>query len=233
MDELEISGKRYLSTKRAGKQHGYHSDYIGQLIRGGKVTGQKVGRAWYVEAQSLAQYLDKPEHDERLEQLERPVGPAQPEEPEPIEEPKEEPAAEEEKEPEPKPEPVVEEATVAEEIKKEEKEEPVALRIERQREPVGVGGLRYLPDDEPLLPEIKKEFNAVPSVMPAAPTADKERSSRAPVRTAASASYTRMLAALFIALVLAGLSATAVALVSSTSQVGGQTASVYYSLWVK
>lgn len=59
MDELEISGKRYISTRRAGKEHGYHSDYIGQLIRGNKVGGQKVGRAWYVDAESLTQYLGK------------------------------------------------------------------------------------------------------------------------------------------------------------------------------
>lgn len=59
MDELEISGKRYISSVRAAKEHKYHSDYIGQLIRGGKVVGQKVGRAWYVEAKSLAEYLGK------------------------------------------------------------------------------------------------------------------------------------------------------------------------------
>ncbi len=57
MDELEISGKRYLSSKRAAKEHKYHADYIGQLIRAGKVLGTKVGRAWYVEAESLAEYL--------------------------------------------------------------------------------------------------------------------------------------------------------------------------------
>ena len=49
MDELEISGKRYISTRRAAREHGYHSDYMGQLIRGKKVAGQKVGRAWYIE----------------------------------------------------------------------------------------------------------------------------------------------------------------------------------------
>ncbi len=59
MDELEISGKRYISTRRAGKEHKYHSDYIGQLIRGGKVKGQKVGRSWYVDEASLASYLGK------------------------------------------------------------------------------------------------------------------------------------------------------------------------------
>lgn len=57
MDELEISGKRYLSSKRAAKEHKYHADYIGQLIRAGKVVGTKVGRAWYVEAVSLDEYL--------------------------------------------------------------------------------------------------------------------------------------------------------------------------------
>ena len=57
MDELEISGKRYLSSKRAAKEHKYHADYIGQLIRAGKVVGTKVGRAWYVESVSLDEYL--------------------------------------------------------------------------------------------------------------------------------------------------------------------------------
>lgn len=59
MDELEISGRRYISSRRAAKEHKYHSDYIGQLIRGGKVEGQKVGRAWYVDAESLSTYLSK------------------------------------------------------------------------------------------------------------------------------------------------------------------------------
>jgi hypothetical protein len=59
MDELEISGRRYISSTRAAKEHKYHSDYIGQLVRGGKVVGQKVGRAWYVDAESLSEYLGK------------------------------------------------------------------------------------------------------------------------------------------------------------------------------
>lgn len=57
MDELELSGRRHISAKRAAKEHRYHSDYIGQLIRGGKVAGQKVGRSWYVDAASLDAYL--------------------------------------------------------------------------------------------------------------------------------------------------------------------------------
>lgn len=57
MDELEISGKRYLSSRRAAKENHYHADYIGQLIRSGKVIGTKVGRAWYVEEESLGAYF--------------------------------------------------------------------------------------------------------------------------------------------------------------------------------
>ena len=57
MDELEISGTRYISSRRAAKEYGYHSDYIGQLIRAKKVLGTKVGRAWYVGEDSLCAHL--------------------------------------------------------------------------------------------------------------------------------------------------------------------------------
>ena len=57
MDELQISGKRFISSRRIARDNGYTSDYIGQLIRGGKVAGQKVGRAWYVDAVSFDAYL--------------------------------------------------------------------------------------------------------------------------------------------------------------------------------
>ena len=66
MDELEISGKLYISSKKAAKQNKYHVDYIGQLIRGGKIIGTKVGRAWYVEASSLASYLNKEPEESRV-----------------------------------------------------------------------------------------------------------------------------------------------------------------------
>jgi hypothetical protein len=34
-------------------------DYIGQLIRAGRIVGSKVGRTWYVDEESLSQYLGK------------------------------------------------------------------------------------------------------------------------------------------------------------------------------
>lgn len=60
MDELLLSGKKHISARRAAKENGYASDYIGQLIRAGKLAGQKVGRAWYVEEASLRSFLGKP-----------------------------------------------------------------------------------------------------------------------------------------------------------------------------
>ncbi len=57
MDELQISGKRFISARRIARENGYTSDYIGQLIRGNKIKGQKVGRAWYVDAATFDTYL--------------------------------------------------------------------------------------------------------------------------------------------------------------------------------
>ncbi len=53
MDELEIGGKKYISSKRASELTGYAKDYIGQLARGGKIDATRVGRAWYVDQESL------------------------------------------------------------------------------------------------------------------------------------------------------------------------------------
>ena len=57
MDNLEIEGKEYISAKRAAREHSYTMDYVGQLIRSGKLVGKKVGRAWYVEQDSLSAYV--------------------------------------------------------------------------------------------------------------------------------------------------------------------------------
>lgn len=55
MDSLEIQGKTYISSKRASELTGYAKDYVGQLARSGKLPGVRVGRAWYVDADTLAQ----------------------------------------------------------------------------------------------------------------------------------------------------------------------------------
>lgn len=56
MDELDLQGKKYISSKRAAEITGYAKDYVGQLARGGKVPATRVGRAWYVELESIKRH---------------------------------------------------------------------------------------------------------------------------------------------------------------------------------
>jgi len=65
MDELTIAGKLYISARRAAKEYKYHSDYLGQLIRTGKLDGQKVGRSWYIAEDSLNAFLRDSTKDEK------------------------------------------------------------------------------------------------------------------------------------------------------------------------
>jgi len=171
MDELEISGKRYLSSKRAAKEHRYHIDYIGQLIRAGKVTGKKVGRSWYVEEVSLRTYL-KQEAGEKglppvIEVEEVAVAPV-------VEE------AIEEVEPEPVEEVVVAEEKIIEPVyvvpavtahipKKEvEQEERKVFFSVPEKVVPKPSTLTYIADDEPMLPALEgrsrsnADFVAIP-----------------------------------------------------------------------
>lgn len=156
MDELQISGKRFISSRRLAREHGYTADYLGQLIRGGKVVGQKVGRAWYVDAASFDAYLGgeakqnppprRDEHDPNssAEDSVLPQTPAPVPAPVTVEEPVV----------------VVPVATAVVEEKKEEPAYYVPLHIQKE-EPVEkpkeatTGGLHYYADDEPSLPEIR------------------------------------------------------------------------------
>lgn len=56
MDELDLQGKKYISSKRAAEVTGYAKDYVGQLARGGKVPATRVGRAWYVELNAIKRH---------------------------------------------------------------------------------------------------------------------------------------------------------------------------------
>lgn len=172
MDELEISGKRYISTRRAAKEHGYHSDYMGQLIRGKKVVGQKVGRAWYIEEQSLAAYLGKELQPVQREQQVQPEQPAH-KEPESVPAPVERLIAEVQA-PAAAPQPhIVAPAVpehsqpVAEEIIKEEAAQPTEARVAPQAEP------RH----EPLAQPPAREIHHVPHM--------EERETFIPVHTQA------------------------------------------------
>ena len=67
MDELEIQGQKYISSKRAAKLTGYAPDYVGQLARGGKVDATRVGRSWYVSESSILKHVGGENSEETKE----------------------------------------------------------------------------------------------------------------------------------------------------------------------
>ncbi|MBI4059464.1 helix-turn-helix domain-containing protein, partial [Candidatus Giovannonibacteria bacterium] len=57
--EILLDGKSFLSLKRAGELSGYHSDYLGRLARGGKLKSRRVGIQWFIEKESLFDFLKR------------------------------------------------------------------------------------------------------------------------------------------------------------------------------
>lgn len=60
MEEIEIQGKKYISSKRAAEITGYAKDYVGQLARSKKVPATRVGRSWYVSESDILVHAGKP-----------------------------------------------------------------------------------------------------------------------------------------------------------------------------
>lgn len=136
MDELLLSGKKHISARRAGKENGYASDYIGQLIRAQKLKGQKVGRAWYVEEESLKHYLINPREGKMTE-----------------------PQAQKEKLQAPTSTP----APLAPALQKTSAPAPVFVEKEKPRSPIlhVMPLLTYLKDGEELIPSLAREERKV------------------------------------------------------------------------
>ena len=57
---LFFDNKKYISTKEASSKTGYSQDYIGQLVRKGKIDSKKIGRTWYVQEDSILNYNGLP-----------------------------------------------------------------------------------------------------------------------------------------------------------------------------
>lgn len=224
MEELEISGKRYISTRRAAREHGYHSDYMGQLIRGGKVAGQKVGRAWYIDEQSLAAYFNKEQSTQPVVKKETPAPEVAAPAPAPVIEPaqaiapvpdviaeapieavatKEEPA------------PIVSVLEMPEAhaekiiIKKIAEPEEIFVEEKSARTPLAapfaqeVGGLRYAADDSPSLPIVTRmphvqTYSPAPAPAPAMQhAAHAAPGSRFPIISLSAVGLVAIAAALF------------------------------------
>lgn len=54
----------WLTTKEATEISGYHPVYLRELIRDGKIVGQKFGIVWQVSKQSLTAYLAEAQKSE-------------------------------------------------------------------------------------------------------------------------------------------------------------------------
>ena len=148
MDELQISGKRFISSRRIARDNGYTSDYIGQLIRGGKVIGQKVGRAWYVDAVSFDTFLGSESIPAKLPEEKIPVEIA------PAQLPEEKVLGSAPPQPDHFLQEVLPPLVVAQ---KKEEQHYVPLHVVKAEAPaVAPAGLRYYGDDRPSLPEIRE-----------------------------------------------------------------------------
>lgn len=61
MAESKKEGTRYITLKEASKISGYTPDYLGQLIRKGKLQGKQIylNIAWVTTEEALGEYLEK------------------------------------------------------------------------------------------------------------------------------------------------------------------------------
>jgi hypothetical protein len=53
------SQSKLICLKEAAKISGYHQDYLGHLIRTGKLSGQKIGRSWMTTKSDLNAFMQK------------------------------------------------------------------------------------------------------------------------------------------------------------------------------
>lgn len=59
VEQPTIDSKNFVSAKSAAELVGYTSDYIALLARQGKVVGEKVGKAWFVDLQSVRTFAER------------------------------------------------------------------------------------------------------------------------------------------------------------------------------
>ena len=68
---MSKESKKYITLKEAAKISGYAPDYIGQLIRKGKLPGKQVycTVAWMTTAEALGEYMQKNQDRGRSENI--------------------------------------------------------------------------------------------------------------------------------------------------------------------
>ncbi|MDO8231970.1 MAG: helix-turn-helix domain-containing protein, partial [bacterium] len=54
--------KKFITTKNAEDISGYTSDYLARLARLGKISAKRIGHSWFIEKESLAQFMEQQEN---------------------------------------------------------------------------------------------------------------------------------------------------------------------------
>ena len=49
--------EKIISLKEAAENSGYHPDYLGSLIRNGKLEGKKIGRNWFTTEKAIKDFI--------------------------------------------------------------------------------------------------------------------------------------------------------------------------------
>ena len=49
--------EKIISLKKAAENSGYHPDYLGYLIRNGKLEGKKIGRNWFTTEKAIKDFM--------------------------------------------------------------------------------------------------------------------------------------------------------------------------------
>ena len=62
VSEIPIVFNNCISVKAAAFHSGYNVQYLGRLIRNGKLTGMKLGQTWLIDNRTLEAYLENANH---------------------------------------------------------------------------------------------------------------------------------------------------------------------------
>ncbi|MEI2692629.1 MAG: helix-turn-helix domain-containing protein [Anaerolineae bacterium] len=55
LDKVNLAD--YVTSEDAAAASGYHANYVRRLLRQGKLKGRKFGNVWFIERESLQDYL--------------------------------------------------------------------------------------------------------------------------------------------------------------------------------
>jgi hypothetical protein len=67
--EVFIAKNKYISSKRSADLYGYTYDYLSRLAKQGVIKGEKFGRAWYLEENSLKTFIENNKLDKGYERV--------------------------------------------------------------------------------------------------------------------------------------------------------------------